>query len=220
MRSGPEADAGGEAGGHSERHEHIGLPHSHRRRETRPAPARWAVIAAHLAPLLTLPSGLWRFGLAFGASMGVVIDGGPMTVKGWEFAYVIGLALVSEATALLTIGLVRPWGERAPAWMPLIGGRGVPSGPVVAVALLGSLALIYIWVGAAVAYAEGRLGDGFQSSAWEALFVTAYAPLLLWGPLVAAVTFDYWRRHKTRGRGWDDRPATAAPASTSPRALG
>ena len=100
----------------------------------RPA-ARWAVVAAHLAPLLTLPSFLWRFGLVLGASMGVVMDGAPMTVEGWEYAYVIGLALVSEATALLTIGLVRPWGERAPAWMPLIGGRRVRSEPVIAVAL-------------------------------------------------------------------------------------
>jgi hypothetical protein len=161
-------------------------------------PARWAVVAAHLAPLVTLPSGLWRFGLVFGASMGVVMDGGPKTVGGWEIAYVIGLSVVAEATALLTIGLVRPWGERAPAWMPLIGGRRVPPGPVAAVALLGSLALMYIWVGAALAYAGDELADGFMASGWEALFVAAYAPLLLWGPLVAAVTFDYWRRHRGR----------------------
>ena len=161
-------------------------------------PARWAVVAAHLAPLVTLPSGLWRLGLVFGASMGVVIDGEPATVHGWENAYVVGLSVVSEATALLTIGLVRSWGERAPSWTPLIGGRRVPPGPVVAVALLGSLALMYIWVGAALAYADSELRDGFVSRAWEALFVAAYAPLLLWGPLVAAVTFDYWRRHTPR----------------------
>jgi hypothetical protein len=161
-------------------------------------PPRWAVVAAHLAPLLTLPAGLWRFGLVFGASMGVVMDGKPMTVTGWENLYVIGLAVVAEATALLTLGLVRPWGERAPAWLPLIGGRRVRPGPAAAVALLGSLALTYIWVGAAIAYAEGRLGDGFTSPGWEALFVAAYAPLLLWGPLVAAVAFDYWRRHTRR----------------------
>jgi hypothetical protein len=117
-----------------------------------------------------------------------------MTVTGWENAYVIGLAAVSELVALLTIGLVRPWGERAPAWMPLIGGRRVPHRPVAAVALLGSLALTYIWTGAALAYADDRLGDDFLGSGWEVLFLVAYAPLLLWGPLVAAVTFDFWRR--------------------------
>jgi hypothetical protein len=164
------------------------------RAEPRRRPARWAAVAAHLAPLVTLPSGLWRLGLVLGASMGVVVDGEPMTVSGWEHAYVIGLVVVSELTALLTVGLVRPWGERAPAWMPLIGGRRVPAAPVAGVALLGSLALMYIWGGAAVAYADGRLADGFLSSGWEALFLAAYAPLLLWGPLVAAVTFDFWRR--------------------------
>ncbi len=181
-------------------------------------PARWAVVAAHLAPLVTLPSGLWRFGFVFGASMGVVVDGEPMTASGWGIAYVIGLSVVAEATALLTIGLVRPWGERAPAWMPLIGGRRVPPELVAAVALLGSLALMYIWVGAALAYAGNELGDGFASSGWEALFVAAYAPLLLWGPLVAVVTFDYWRRSV---RSWDApsrsgrrrRPGTTRPAA-------
>ena len=173
------------------------------------APARWAVAAAYLAPIVTLPSGLWRFGLVFGASMGVVMDGERMTVGGWEIAYVIGLSVVAEATALLTIGLVRPWGERAPAWMPLIGGRRVPPGPVVAVALLGSLALTYIWVGAALAYAGNEFGDGFAGSGWEALFVAAYAPLLAWGPLVAAVTFDYWRRRSDRVVG--RRSHTRAP---------
>ncbi len=160
-------------------------------------PARWAVGAAHLAPVVTLPSGLWRLGFVFGGSMGAVTDGEPMTVSGWGIAYVIGLSVVAEATALLTIGLVRPWGERAPAWMPLIGARRVPPAPVVAVALLGSLALMYIWVGAALAYAGDELGDGFAGRGWEVLFVAAYAPLLLWGPLVAIVTFDYWRRRNT-----------------------
>ena len=120
---------------------------------------------------------------------------------------VIGLSVVAQATSLLTIGLVRRWGELAPAWIPLIGGRRVPPGPVVVVALLGSLVLTYLWVGAARAYASGELRDGFVSAGWEALFVVAYAPLLLWGPLVAAVTFDYWRRHAAR-------PRAVTPASS------
>jgi hypothetical protein len=170
-------------------------------------PARWALVAAYLAPLVTLPSGLWRFGLVFGGSMGVVRDGQPMAVGGWEIAYVIGLSVVAEAAALLTIGLVRPWGERAPAWMPLIGGRRVPRGPVAVVALLGALALMYLWVGAALAYARHELADEFEGSGWEALFVAAYAPLLLWGPLVAAVGFDFWRRRPAH------RPARRAPVT-------
>jgi hypothetical protein len=58
---------------------------------------------------------------------------------------------------------------------------------------------MYIWVGAALAYVDNELGDGFVGSGWEALFVASYAPLLLWSPLVAAVTFDYWRRRTAGG---------------------
>lgn len=37
---------------------------------------RWADRLAHLIPLMTLPSGLWRLGLAFGSSMGALDDNG------------------------------------------------------------------------------------------------------------------------------------------------
>jgi hypothetical protein len=157
-------------------------------------PARWAVVAAHLAPLVTLPSGLWRIGLVLGSSMGLVTDGEPAGLHGWEFAQVIALTVAAEAAALLTIGLVRPWGERAPEWIPWIGGRRLPRRAVAALGLLGSLALTGIWVRAALAYPESDLRDGFVTGFWEALFVVSYAPLLLWGPLVAAATLDYWRR--------------------------
>ncbi|WP_435810845.1 hypothetical protein [Streptomyces rubiginosohelvolus] len=33
--------------------------------------------------------------------------------------------MLTELIAILTIGLVRGWGEVAPAWIPLIGGRRV-----------------------------------------------------------------------------------------------
>ncbi len=156
-------------------------------------PARWAVVAAHLAPVVALPSGLWRLGLA-GSSLGLVLDGEPASVQGWDLAVVVGLSVLAEAAALLTIGLVRPCGERAPAWMPRIGGRRLPPGPVAAAGVLGALALTLVWAGAALAYPGSELREGFTGSGWEALFLAAYAPLLLWGPLVAAVTFDYWRR--------------------------
>ena len=39
----------------------------------------------------------------------------PVHVTGWESVYVLGLSVVSEGAALLTLGLVRPWGERVRA---------------------------------------------------------------------------------------------------------
>jgi hypothetical protein len=37
-------------------------------------------------------------------------------------------------------------------------------------------------------------GITFSSTGWEVLFYACYTPLLLWGPLLAAVTVAYYRR--------------------------
>jgi hypothetical protein len=147
------------------------------------------VTAAHLVPLVTLPSALWRLPVAFGFSMGTDarID------VGWESVYVLGLSVVTEALALLTLGLVRPWGERVPAWIPLIGGRRVPPMAAIVPALLGALMLMAIW-GYAFRDMLALPELEFTHEGWHVLLVAAYLPLLLWGPLLAAVTFAYWKR--------------------------
>jgi hypothetical protein len=164
---------------------------------TAPVP-RWAVVAAHLVPLTTLPSSLWRIPLAFGFTMGIA-DAGAFEDPGiGESIYVLSLSLVLESLALLTLGLVRPWGERAPRWIPLIGGREVPVKPVVWTAGLGALALAAIW---GYAFRDfPTLPDAeYTHEAWHVLLVACYTPLLLWAPLLLAVTWAYWRR-RARGR--------------------
>ncbi len=37
----------------------------------------------------------------------------------------MSLSLVGEAVALVSLGLVRPWGERVPRWILVLGGRRV-----------------------------------------------------------------------------------------------
>ncbi len=90
-------------------------------------PPRWAVRAAHLCALVTLPTGLWRLLLATGHQAGYTDAGyAAMDFSGWGGAgYVIGLSLISEVVALLALGLVRPWGARwSPAGFPCsVGGR-------------------------------------------------------------------------------------------------
>jgi hypothetical protein len=157
---------------------------------TRPVP-RWADRAAHLVSLVVLPSGLWRLGLAAGLSMGLG-DADTAGLPGTQSLYIVALSVVSEGVALLTLGLVKPWGERVPAWIPWIGGRRIAPQPVVAVAAGGAVALQLI-----VAFAfrhPGVPGLHFSSPAWEALFYACYAPLLLWAPLTGAVTVAYARR--------------------------
>jgi hypothetical protein len=160
----------------------------------RPAP-RWATIAAHMVSLVVLPAGLWRIGLALGFSMGMVENGEPAHVHGWQSVSVAGLSVLTESLALLTLGLVRPWGERAPGWIPLIGGRRIPPGPVVATAATGAVLLALIW-GYAFRNGLDLPGVEFTDPAWRVLLVACYLPLLLWAPLLAAVTYAYHHRRR------------------------
>jgi hypothetical protein len=151
----------------------------------------WATRCAHLVSLVVLPAGLWRLGIAAGFSMGLH-DADNAGLPGWQSLYIVSLTIITEAFALLTLGLVKPWGERVPRWIPLIGGRHIPPRPVAAVAFAGAAALQLIWT---YAFRNPDMpGLTFTSTGWEVLFFACYLPLLLWAPLLAAVTVAYRRR--------------------------
>lgn len=156
----------------------------------RPAvpPPRWAVRMAHIIPLCVLPSGLWRIALVAG------LAGYHGHLKTWEGPYILSLTVISEALALLTFGLVRPWGEVLPGWIPLLGGRRIPVMAAVVPAALGAFAVSVIWTFATVN--SPNLADGSAGLGGAALWAVyvCYAPLLAWGPLLALVTVAYYRR--------------------------
>ncbi|MFE7549576.1 hypothetical protein [Streptomyces gardneri] len=159
---------------------------------------RWAALAAHAVPLVTLPSGLWR--LALVAGLPVTQDAELGAMGFWVSAYVVSLSVVSELLAFLTLGLVRSWGEVFPRWMPFLGGRRVNPAAATAAAFAGVAGLCAIagW-GVYASYAD--LGPGIPASpAQEALLIACYAPLLAWPVLVAAVAASYYRR-RTRAAG-------------------
>jgi len=160
-------------------------------RDGRPVP-HWATTAAHLVALCALPSGLWRIPLALGLSMGMIENGTELHIEGWDILFVIGLSVVLEGLALLTLGLVRPWGERAPRWIPLLGGRRLRPLAVVVPALAGAVAMTMIWSYAISGFFTRDVE--FTHDGWQALIMVAYMPLLAWGPLLGAVTYAYWRR--------------------------
>ncbi|MER5867173.1 hypothetical protein [Kitasatospora sp. NPDC002040] len=167
-----------------------------------PAP-RWAVVAAHAVPLVTLPSGLWRLGLVTGfpdwyGDRTWVLQAAP---------FVLLLSLVSEALALLTLGLVRPWGEVVPGWVPLLGGRRVPVLAAVVPAGVGAVLVMVVIGGATVnqlLQPAGPVSDQGESMPHSGpgfwLLLACYLPLLAWGPLLAAVTVAYHRRRRGAGR--------------------
>lgn len=156
---------------------------------------RWAVLVAYLTPVTVLPAALWRSAVGFGADLGM-----PQAwrdfhqVPGDGSAYVIGLSLGSLGAAALTLGLVHRWGEEVPRWVPGFGGRRLPVLPVVTVATVGAI-LVAVTCVLSVVNWNAIIGHrGMPDLGWYALASAAYAPALLWAPLLLAATWAYWWR--------------------------
>ena len=117
-------------------------------------------------------------------------------------AYVLGLESVQVLAGALCLGLIRPWGERVPRWVPRLGGREIPRILPLVVGGIGNALLYYInatlvirfgavWLG----LAEGQTpADGMNH--WQvAVLVAAYVPmLLLWAPALTVGRVGYGRR--------------------------
>lgn len=170
---------------------------------------RWQRIVALAIPFTALPSSLWRIAaFTFHAPIvrGAGADPGPSGLPGVPLElYVIMLSSVIELLAFLGVGLITTWGEVLPRWLPGIGGRRIPPMAAVIPAGLGSIALFGLWTWTAVAIVLGLRIDGTPNprilpislDGWKGWVATvAYLPLLLWGPLLAALTIGYWRRRR------------------------
>jgi hypothetical protein len=164
-----------------------------------PKPAPWAVAAAYAVPLCVLPSTVWRCSLVVDGTVG-------LDAEGW---YLLALSIASAGLALLTLGLVRPWGERIPRWVPVLSGRPIPMRVVVVPALIGASLLIasslYVVVDElfhVVGQGPVAIGPSGQQAAPRPEpdgVLALYVPLLAWGPLLLAVTLDH-RRRRTSAR--------------------
>jgi hypothetical protein len=162
----------------------------------------WAIrLAAYVTPACVLPSSLWRLhAVAFGNK--ACFNGPP-----WEKFYVSLLSVVSFAASCLTIGLVSEWGERFPTWIPVVSGRAVPRRIATTLAGAGTTFIFLIYAYAFVLNPVLKLREppphnpaclppDQRPDAWIAY--AAYAPLLLWGPLLLVVTIAYHRRRSQR----------------------
>jgi hypothetical protein len=150
-------------------------------------PARWAVASAYAVPVCVLPSAVWR----------LTVEGSGIDL------YLIFLSVLSMVLALLTLGLVLPWGRRLPAWL---GGRPVPARAAARLAVTGGVLLIVICAYFFLNQAFGLVDRGWSPGGpqdavvrprpgWDIL--RFYAPMILWGPLLIAVALDYRRRTRT-----------------------
>jgi hypothetical protein len=157
---------------------------------------RWATVAAVAVPLCVLPSALWRLNHVIDS---LVNGPGPCeTGAVGESLYQASLSLVSMALALLTLGLVRPWGEVVPRWVPGVGGRPVPVRAATIPASIGATIVAALTVYQLlhqmfdIAGPLEPLPPGCTPPGAEILVF--YAPLVAWAPLLFFVTHDFRRR--------------------------
>ncbi|MGP4029832.1 hypothetical protein [Actinomadura sp. 3N407] len=156
----------------------------------------WAKVAAWSVPLITVPSIVWRFVTVID---NVFVTGDEPCGTGgiWEQIYVLAvLPSVQLGLALLTIGLVRPWGEVFPRWIPALGGRRVPVSLAVSVAVTGALVIAAICLQTVFVppVPQEDLPPGCRLLGWDTL--RWYLPMVLWPPLLLAVTWHYRQRRR------------------------
>ncbi len=100
-----------------------------------------------------------------------------------------GAALLGS---VLTIGLIRPWGEHFPRWMPGLAGRPVP---VAAAAGPGGVVAAVVCVSAIPMLLQLTLTDGGEGlgidQLGERLLTMLVLPLWLWGPMLALAVWGY-----------------------------
>lgn len=146
---------------------------------------RWLVWVCHVQPLLLLPSTLWRIAVVLRLPVGW-----DRPMPWWAPVYAIALGVIPEALASLVIGFVRPWGVVFPTWVPRIGGRRVP--PALAIIPAASAAALLTWI--SVSFLSGSQSFGEEGRPTPTWMVLLYAPILLWGPLLAISTVGYCLR--------------------------
>ena len=156
---------------------------------------RWAVRTAHAILLIVLPSTIWRAAMALGVYVGYSDEVLRTDYRspGWGTVYMLGLCVLAEVAAFMAMGLVRDWGIVAPRWIPFMGGKPVNPRAAVTAASIGAGLLTLLWVYQVfvAVLVEANMG---LTGGYAAVMLACYAPLLLWGPLLAAVTWSYYRR--------------------------
>jgi len=149
----------------------------------------WTVVAAGCA----LPYGLVR--MTWFTPWPVLGQSEELTsdIRLW------GLLLGGAALlgCVLTVGLVRPWGERFPRWVPRLAGRPVP---VAAAAAPGGVVAAVICTSAlpmlvGLTFSDSGTGLGVDTMI-EKLGMAVVFPFWLWGPMLALAVWGYVGRRQ------------------------
>jgi hypothetical protein len=156
---------------------------------TRPeSAARWGFWATIVAVICPMPYALLRYTWLLPNPIG--FDADELRAEPGMRLFGLGLGTIALAAGLVCLGLIRPWGEIWPRWVPWLAGRPVPMKAVVipggiaaTVLCLGSLPMITMFA------AEGM--------DWETIKLLLIFPFPVWGASVGLATLAYYYRRRT-----------------------
>jgi hypothetical protein len=149
---------------------------------------RWAVAVAVAVPAFYAVTRLaWALGIPFGVSDEFLVELGSGKYAG------LGLAVAALAGCVLTVGLVRRWGEVFWSWVPGLGGRRVP----VAMAVVPAVFVGSVVFSAGLAFWRLVLVGELEETPGTVTDWAAWLPELfwpLWGVALAVAGLAYAAR--------------------------
>lgn len=184
-------------------------------------PQRWAIVAAWVAALASVVPACWRILMLLGVApygmRDMYIDS-PATI-----GYVVTLDLLQVGAGLLTFGLVRPWGEVWPGWMPGVGGRRISPRLVLGIASTGATLVVLITFALVGVFGSRLLGlaagptplDGTSGLGFW-LWLAMYLPWLAWGPALVVAIVGHWRRRSPSTRTNEEGQRQLYPGDANP----
>lgn len=154
-------------------------------------PARWGAVAVWIAvgvPVLYAATRwAWALGVPFGFSFAELRQmDREMPGIWWVGAAMGSMGLIGS---VLTVGLIRPWGEAFPRWMPVLGGRRVP----VALAVVPAMAVAMLVTSAGLMFARGLYVNPSKGN-WAAMGPSLLWPV--WGAALAVAAVAYRLRRR------------------------
>jgi hypothetical protein len=151
----------------------------------------WAVVVAAIVPVFYAAT-RWAWGL--GIPLGIPFDFWQEGYENGMWWAGAGLASMAVGGAILTIGLIRPWGEIFPRWTLFLKGRRVP--PAVAIVPATFVSILVTSAGLMFVRLVLEGSFPFLSTGWGTVVPELLWPI--WGITLAIATLAYYYRRRGR----------------------
>ena len=153
--------------------------------------ARWGRRATIVAVLCPMPYALLRFTWLLPNPIGFSAE--ELDAEPGMKMFGLGLGAVAFCAGLVTLGLIRPWGEVWPRWVPVLAERPVPVKAAVIPGTTAALMLLVASPSIATLSGSGEDPDAAQTVLHLLIF-----PFPLWGAAVGLATAGYYVRRRAR----------------------